>query len=154
MRSLGKNALCITISHGRSLWDNHALSSPSFIMHLQSYVPSLLLSAATLVASLPADNAAAGLRLIKTSEEDPGTWVSSEAKISEYLAKDIHFVDITDITDPDVLQRLSTKPSVNDAAARKAIDYPTVLSHEAEAKALIEDVSTSGPEGWLKTMTE
>lgn len=123
-------------------------------MHFQSCIPSLLLSIATLVASLPADNAAAGLRLIKTSEEDPGTWVSAEAKISEYLAKDIHFIDITDITDEEVLTRLSTKPGTELTTARKAADYPTAVSHEAEANALIEGVSTSGPEDWLKTMTE
>ena len=122
-------------------------------MHFQSSIPFLVASAATLVAALPADNAAAGLRLIKTSEEDPGTWVTPEAKINEYLANDIHFVDITDITDKDVLYRLSTKPE-STVSVRKATDYPTVVSHETEANALIEDVSTSGPEGWLKTMTE
>jgi leucyl aminopeptidase len=37
------------------------------------------------------------LRLIKTSATDPGTWVTEEQKITDYVSKDIHFIDITDI---------------------------------------------------------
>ena len=43
-------------------------------------------------------NRKAGLRLIKTSPKDAGKWVSEEDKIVKYKAKDIGFVDITDIT--------------------------------------------------------
>lgn len=39
-----------------------------------------------------------GLRLIKTSPEDTGKWVTEEQKIRDYKAKGIGFVDITDIT--------------------------------------------------------
>jgi len=38
------------------------------------------------------------LRLIKTSEADPGTWVTEEEKIDHYVASGIRFIDITDIT--------------------------------------------------------
>lgn len=38
------------------------------------------------------------LRLIKTSELDPGTWVTDEEKIVNYVAKNIYFIDVTDIT--------------------------------------------------------
>ena len=38
------------------------------------------------------------LRLIKTSETDPGTWVTEDEKIENYVAKDIHFIDVTEIT--------------------------------------------------------
>ena len=48
-------------------------------------------------AAEPADDASE-LRLIKTSPEDAGTWVTEEQKLSEYTAKGIGFVDITDIT--------------------------------------------------------
>lgn len=37
------------------------------------------------------------LRLIKTSEADPGVWVTEDQKIEQYVAKNIHFIDITDI---------------------------------------------------------
>ena len=116
-------------------------------------VLSVIASAIVLAAALPADNAAAGLRLIKISEEDPGTWVTDEQKINEYTSKGIHFIDITDITDQDVLQRLSTKPG-SGATWKRAVDYPSVVSHQSEANALIADANTDGPESWLKTMTE
>lgn len=37
-----------------------------------------------------------GLRLIKTSEQDPGRWMTDEEKL-DYVGKHIHFIDITDI---------------------------------------------------------
>lgn len=39
----------------------------------------------------------ATLRLIKTSEEDTGTWVSEDEKIENYVAKGVNFIDITDM---------------------------------------------------------
>ena len=125
-------------------------------MHIPSLIP-LLTSTALLAAAAPADNAAAGLRLIKTSESDPGKWVTEEAKISEYTAKGIHFVDITDIKDQDVLVRLSTLPESGRESGvkqKRAVVYPSVLTHQAEAESVIEGVNTEGPQAWLKTMTE
>ena len=61
---------------------------------------ALLAGSAWLAAAAPAtettDNSE--LRLIKTSPTDPGTWVTEEQKITDYTAKNIGFVDITDIT--------------------------------------------------------
>lgn len=37
-----------------------------------------------------------GLRLIKTSDEDPGVWVTEDEKFEQFVAKKIGFVDITD----------------------------------------------------------
>jgi leucyl aminopeptidase len=37
-----------------------------------------------------------GLRLIKTSEQDPGRWMTDDEKL-DYVGKHIHFIDITDI---------------------------------------------------------
>jgi leucyl aminopeptidase len=37
------------------------------------------------------------LRLIKTSEADPGRWVTEAEKLSKYVAKQRYFIDITDI---------------------------------------------------------
>ena len=44
------------------------------------------------------ENVDTSLRLIKTSETDPGTWVTEEEKLTDYVAKGIGFIDITDIS--------------------------------------------------------
>ena len=36
------------------------------------------------------------LRLLKTSEDDPGTWVTEEEKIKNYMLKHVHFMDVTE----------------------------------------------------------
>lgn len=36
------------------------------------------------------------LRLVKTSEEDAGTWMTEEQKFEQLISKGIHFADITD----------------------------------------------------------
>ena len=66
-------------------------------MRSQTLIVSLV-STAWLAAAVPAPGKSSGLRLIKTSPSDPGTWVSDEDKITKYVAKDIGFIDITDIT--------------------------------------------------------
>ncbi|KAK3370646.1 hypothetical protein B0H63DRAFT_402722 [Podospora didyma] len=111
-----------------------------------------LISTAWLAAAVPAAGKSSGLRLIKTSPSDPGKWVSDEDKISKYVAKNIGFVDITDITDPEVLKILSTPDSDKSIAAR-AITYPTSVSHTAVANPLIAQVSTTNPQSWLTTLT-
>ncbi len=50
-----------------------------------------------LVRSTPVEQDFA-LRLIKTSEEDPGKWVTEEERFRLYTSKRIGFYDITDIT--------------------------------------------------------
>ena len=52
-------------------------------------------AAAPIVEPVSAD---ASLRLIKTSEADPGSWVTEEEKLTDYVAKGTGFVDITDIS--------------------------------------------------------
>lgn len=39
---------------------------------------------------------AEGLRLIKTSEDDPGTWMTEEEKHQRFVSRRSGFVDITD----------------------------------------------------------
>lgn len=86
---------------GVSLHLKSRRSSKKVKMHLQKLV-SLLAGSAYLAAAAPVaegrDPLTTGLRLIKTSPEDPGVWVTEEEKISEYTAKGKHFIDITDIT--------------------------------------------------------
>ena len=92
------------------------------------------------------------LRLIKVSESDPGTWVTESAKIANYTAKRIGFIDITDIRDNAVLAKLSG--SGGDDARIAAVVYPTSVSHQTQANGLIAQLSTTGPLSWLKTLTE
>ena len=123
-------------------------------MHLQTCL-AVLVASLTLAMAVPAANivkASSGLRLIKTSPTDEGTWVTEEDKISKYTAKKIDFVDITDIKDPQVLKRLSA--STEDDFRLAAIAYPTALTHQTEANALIAMTNTTGPRSWLMTLTK
>ncbi|TDZ47642.1 Leucine aminopeptidase 1 [Colletotrichum trifolii] len=121
----------------------------------------LVVVAATLglVAAAPATDEMhlnPGLRLVKTSEDDAGTWVAEDEKFDKYTSKSIGFIDITNISDEEVLAALSTAPNVqiSKLAARQAITYPTTLTHVAEANSLITRVSNTGPQSWLKSLTD
>ena len=120
-------------------------------MQLKTYIPSLL-AFSTLVLAAPPTTSKPQLRLIKTSEQDPGSWVTEEDKISKFKAKHVHFIDITDITDTDTLKRLNGSGGDDQRAA--AVVYPTTVSHQSEANALIKKASTDGPKSWLKSLTE
>ncbi|KAK1596573.1 peptidase family M28 [Colletotrichum navitas] len=96
-----------------------------------------------------------GLRLVKTSEDDTGTWVTEDEKFDKYTIKGVGFIDITDISDEEVLNLLSTAPkNVSSLVSRQAITYPTTLTHVTEANSLISRVSNTNPQSWLKTLTE
>lgn len=124
-------------------------------MYFKTTLVALLASVSLSAAAPTGENDAAELRLIKTSESDPGTWVTEEQKIVDYVSKDIHFVDITDIKDKEVLAILSGQELVSRAQLEaRAVTYPTTLTHQTEAKALIAKNSISGPQSWLKTLTE
>ncbi|WQF82498.1 Putative peptidase M28 [Colletotrichum destructivum] len=95
-----------------------------------------------------------GLRLVKTSEDDAGSWVTEDEKFEKYTSKGIGFIDITDISDEEVLNALSTAPENSTAlVSRQAITYPTTLTHVAEANSLISRVSNTNPQSWLQTLT-
>lgn len=58
-------------------------------------------AAATTASLLPgssevADATSQGLRLVKTADEDPGTWMTEEEKFEKLISKKIGFMDITD----------------------------------------------------------
>ena len=68
-------------------------------------ITNLLLLAGFAAAGLPpllpgadevADARAQGLRLVKTSDEDPGTWMTEEEKFERLISRRVGFVDITD----------------------------------------------------------
>lgn len=85
----------------QSSWSRPSRLRPNWItMRIQPLL-ALLANSAWSAAAAPATESAhraAGLRLIKTAPEDPGKWVIEEGKITDYTAKGIGFVDITDIT--------------------------------------------------------
>lgn len=115
-----------------------------------------LVGVVSLTAARPSaesqDITKSNLRLIKTSEADPDVWVTEEEKISQYRAKHINFIDITDINDPETLGRLSKFDA--DTARVAAVVYPTAISHQTEANGLISRATTAGPQRWLKTLSE
>lgn len=88
------------------------------------------------------------LRLVKTSEEDPGQWVTPEEKYERFTSKGIGFIDITDIKEQRVLKALSTKHE--DRVIVHAVDFPTELSHVEEANGLIGSSSTAEPQAWVE----
>jgi leucyl aminopeptidase len=91
------------------------------------------------------------LRLVKTSEEDPGQWVTPEEKFERFTSKGIGFIDITDIKEQRVLKALSTKPE--DRVTVHAVDFPTELSHVEEANGLIGSASTAEPQAWVEHLS-
>lgn len=50
-----------------------------------------------------------GLRLVKTSDEDPGGWVTEDEKFEQFTSKKIGFVDITDTLVSGPLRNISAK---------------------------------------------
>ena len=92
------------------------------------------------------------LRLIKTSATDEGKWVTEDQKITDYRAKGINFIDVTDETDPDTVNRLS---DTNDTLGRApGVTYPVTITHQTEAKLLIAKANIDGPKSWLKSLTK
>ncbi|KAL2061552.1 hypothetical protein VTL71DRAFT_6929 [Oculimacula yallundae] len=125
-------------------------------MHFSKILPVFAASLSLVSALPPTDKRVANdgrLRLIKTSEADPGTWVTEDQKITDYVAKRIGFIDITDIKNETVLERLSTVPNELVPEARAAVTYPSTLTHQTEANALIAKLNTTGPKSWLTTLT-
>ena len=81
--------------------DSKCPNLAEFIMHCNLFIGALVASSSLLVSALPSTDSSkinSGLRLIKTSEADPGIWVTEDEKIEQYTAKNIKFIDITDIT--------------------------------------------------------
>jgi hypothetical protein len=136
--------------------------SPS-ITNMRSAI-LLSLGAASLVAAIPPTNKMAptdkafrvnpDLRLIKTSELDPGVWVTEEEKIVNYVSKKIGFIDITEITNATTLERLSTPQSELQSRAVAAVTYPSTLTHQTQANGFIASLSQTKPKAWLTTLTK
>lgn len=121
---------------------------------------STKLALLALIAAIPAifaapaqDTRRAGdLRLIKTSETDPGQWVTEQQKLEQFTSKNIGFIDITDIQDDEVLSILSA--DVSSQVISRAIPYPKGALHKDEGNKLLANLNTNGPKSWLKTYSE
>lgn len=111
-------------------------------------IPSVLAAPAVAQGSIRID----GLSLIKTSETDPGQWVTEQEKLDRFTSKNIGFIDITDITDKEVLSVLSGVVQSN--VVSRAIEYPKGALHKDEGSKLVTKINTDGPKSWLKTFTE
>ncbi|QUC17532.1 uncharacterized protein UV8b_01773 [Ustilaginoidea virens] len=103
----------------------------------------------------PATNAALskeGLRLVKTSESDPGQWVTEQEKFDRFTSQNIGFVDITDTRDQEVLSILSGESSPQ--LITRAVIYPKGALHKDEGDQLLAKTSVEGPKSWLKTYSD
>jgi peptidase M28-like protein len=83
------------------------------------------------VSAAPVPEDKTGLRLLKTSEEDPGTWVTEEEKIADYILKHVHFMDVTETQDLESLgearhQALAKRQTAFPAPSRQAIANPII----------------------------
>ncbi|KAL8989213.1 MAG: hypothetical protein Q9169_008406 [Polycauliona sp. 2 TL-2023] len=127
-------------------------------MHLKHGIATILISISIASAASLSDadfqaRLRQGYRLIKTSPSDQGAWVTDEEKISNYTGKCVHFVDITDIKDPAVLSVYNGQKDNSRVAAVAAITYPAV-SHQTEANSYIAQLTTAGPQTWLRALTD
>lgn len=125
-------------------------------MHLQATLTVLtatchLATAGPAGAEIKVDKS---LRLIKTSPEDAGTWMTQD-QIDELAIASSRtlFIDITDIEDEGVLSVLSTPEESPSSIATRQVRYPTSLSHTDEADRLIAGVSNVNPQAWLTALT-
>lgn len=121
---------------------------------MPSKLALLALLAAVPGLAAPADlTRPADLRLIKTSESDPGQWVTEQEEFDRFISQNIGFIDITNVKDDEVLSILSADPSGQDAQ-RQAVTYPQGALHLDQGNKLLANVTTDGPKSWLKTYSE
>ncbi|KAH8647133.1 hypothetical protein BX600DRAFT_476198 [Xylariales sp. PMI_506] len=90
-----------------------------------------------------------GLRLIKTSEHDPGSWMSEQEKFETLVSRDIPFVDITDTMQLEAIRIERSTRNIQ----RRPFAFPSSPSHIEEVKAQISKIRQSSLESWLQSMT-
>ncbi|KAI1359700.1 Zn-dependent exopeptidase [Xylaria arbuscula] len=89
-----------------------------------------------------------GLRLVKTSEDDAGTWMTEEEKFEKLISKRIGFMDITETPDLEAMGEARRAAK----AEQKAAAFPSSASHQTEANALIANVKQSNLQSWTNTL--
>ncbi|KAH8157071.1 hypothetical protein CIB48_g11175 [Xylaria polymorpha] len=90
----------------------------------------------------------AELRLVKTSEEDEGTWMTEEEKFEKLISKRIGFMDITDTMELEVMG------AARKAQQKAAAAFPSGPSHQTQANALIKNVKQSNLQTWTNTLAD
>ncbi|KAI1815084.1 Zn-dependent exopeptidase [Poronia punctata] len=90
----------------------------------------------------------AGLRLVKTSEDDPGTWMTEEEKFEKLTSKRIGFMDITDTME------LESMGAARRAQLKTAAAFPSGASHQSEANGLISNIKQSNLESWVNSLAD
>lgn len=90
-----------------------------------------------------------GLRLVKTSDEDPGTWMTEEEKFEKLISKKIGFADITETLELEALHlsNLASAEKRQEVAA-----FPTGPTHQSVANPLIAQASQSNIESWANSL--
>lgn len=89
-----------------------------------------------------------GLRLVKVSEDDEGTWVTEDQKFDLFISKKINFVDVTDTWQ---LEDFGTS-SASSLESRQN-SFPSGPAHQSQVNPLITAAGTSNPKSWTNTFT-
>ncbi|KAI1750420.1 Zn-dependent exopeptidase [Xylaria castorea] len=90
----------------------------------------------------------AELRLVMTSEDDPGTWMTEEEKFEKLISKRIGFMDITDTME------LEAMGAARKAQQKAAAAFPSGPSHQTQANALVKNVKQSNLQTWTNTLAD
>lgn len=90
----------------------------------------------------------AELRLVKTSEEDQGTWMTEEEKFEKLISKNIGFMDITETIGLEAMGAARREAK----AQQKAAAFPSAPSHQSQANPLIQNVKQSNLQTWTNTL--
>ncbi|KAF8538688.1 bacterial leucyl aminopeptidase [Trichophaea hybrida] len=109
----------------------------------KNIIPALfvLYSITTACSSAPHPvNAREELRLVKTSEDAPGVWVTEEEKFTRFISKGLRFIDITETRDLEAL-----------ATAKKKYTFPSKPSHQKEVQPLISQLQQTNLERYYKS---
>ncbi|KAH6640001.1 peptidase family M28 [Truncatella angustata] len=124
------------------------------MVHIQTLalLGAVALNVSTVLGAVPSasfpSKRAEGLRLVKASDEDPGTWMTEEEKYEKFTSKRLGFVDITDTME---LESIRIDRLANDFQVQ-AVTYPSAPSHQTEAKALIANVQQTTLTSWLNSL--
>ncbi|KXJ87141.1 hypothetical protein Micbo1qcDRAFT_139574 [Microdochium bolleyi] len=91
------------------------------------------------------------MRLVKTSIDHEGFWVTEAEKFDLLIARHIHFVDITDTRDTELLRR--SRP-LESRQATSNYTYPAKAQHADTARPLIASINGDNQVSWAKEMTD
>lgn len=115
-------------------------------MRVIDLLPFALLAAT--VAAVPQGKP--GMRLIKTSEDAPAIWVTEDEKFDLYMAKRIHFIDITDTQD---LEAIGAELHAASLEKRQSTGFPANPTRQTEVRNLQASINTNNIRTWMTTFT-